>query len=172
MLSFFIGDDAKMKDGKKKTSLRIFSFNGRKLERILIICFTICVLLLITAQFLMTNPSIRVFLTQEENAEGAFFEQSGTIYDKGILSIELIDSARLRDDAWVLVNGLKVTNFTQKQVSISVKDGDLVEIDGTKVSNAFAVKVSSYSSNAKLIIDNSSLVVNRSIGVLARVKLK
>ena len=160
-----------MKDQKKKTSLRIFSFNGKKLERILITCFAICVLLLITTQFLMTNPNIRVFLTQEENAEGAFFEQSEIIYDKGIVSIELVDSASM-ESAWVLVNGLKVSNFTQKQVSISVKDGDLVEIDGTQVSDNLEVKISSYSSNAILTIDNSNLAINRNIGVLARVKLK
>ncbi len=160
-----------MNKKKKSLSFRFFKVEGVKIERLLIIIFSICFALLILAQVLMTFPNARMFLTQEEKVEGVFLEKSDALYDKGVVVIELINHERI-DAAWVLVNGQKKVNFTGKQVSISVKDTDLIEVDGTKVDGIIKVRIASCSTNIDLLIDNSVLDIDGNIGVLARARLK
>jgi len=156
---------------KKISTLKIFKFEGVKIEKILVITFTVCFCLLIISQFLMQNPNIRMFLTQEEAVEGAFLDKADELYDKGLIVLE-IETCNNMEDTWVLVNGQKVTCFKKSQISLSVKDNDLVEIDGTKANNVFRAKITSCSENINLLIDNSGMDINRNISILARVKLK
>lgn len=156
---------------KKISTLKIFKFEDVKIERILVITFTVCFCLLIISQLLMQDSNMRMFLTQEEAVEGAFLDKSNGMYDKGLIVLE-IETCDNMEDTWVLVNGQKVTCFKKSQLSLSVKHNDLIEIDGTKANDVFRANITSCSENVRLLIDNSGMEINKNIAVLARVKLK
>lgn len=160
-----------MKNRLKKYSLKVLSIERLKIEKTLIISFLVCLSVLIIAQLLMVNSEIRTFLTQEERVEGVFMDNSGVLYDKGFLVMELINKESM-NDVWIMVNGERVANFYKKQVSISVKDSDLVEIDARTTNSPAKVRVSSFSSNVKLLIDNSGKEFDKNIGIIARVRIK
>ncbi len=161
-----------MKNKRKRPKLKILSLEGPKVERLLITCFLVCLVILVTAQILMINPDIRVFLTGEEKVEGVFLDKTDVLYDKGVVVIELVNHESM-NNLWVMVNGTRTVSFNGgRQVSIQVRDADLIEIDGTEVKAPVKVRVSSSSSDVDLLIDNSDLEVNGNIGVLARARLK
>lgn len=159
--------------GRKKIGprFRILDISKYKIESILIISFSVCFVLLVIAQLLMTNPGTRVLLTREEEVEGVFLEKSDELYNKGVLIVELQSHDKM-EGLWVCVNGQRAVRFSSKQISLSVKDADLIEVDGTEVSEPVRVKVVSCSNNVRLPIDNSGLKIDKNIGVLARVRLK
>ncbi len=161
-----------MKNRRKRPGLKILSLEGPKVEKFLLICFLVCLVLLVAAQILMTNPDIRVLLTGEEKVEGVFLDKTDVLYDKGVLVIELVNHESM-DNLWVMVNGTRAVSFDgDRQVSVQVRDADLIEVDGTEVEAPVKVRVSSCSSDVELLIDNSVLEVNGNIGVLARARLK
>lgn len=160
-----------MNNKKNKPGIKVLNIEGLKIERALTITLCTCFMVVIAAQLFMTFPNLRMFLTQEDKVEGVFLEKNDTLYNKGTLLIELVDCERM-DGAWVLVNGRKAADFSSKQVSITVKDADLIEIDGTKARYPFKAKVASYNSNINLLTDNSTLDIDGNIGILARIKLK
>ena len=163
--------DGLMKKNIKKLPIKILKLEGVKIEKLFLVIFIICFLALLIAQALMTNLNIRSILTQEEKVEGVFLGKSDQLFSKGIMTLDLVNCENA-DNVWVLVNGERTESFYKKQISISVRDSDLVEIDGTESDEPVKLKVDSCSKNVRLTIDNSVLEINKNIAVLARTKVK
>jgi len=156
---------------KIKLPFKIINLENKLIEKRLILLSMICFVLLIAIQVIMTNPSARNLLTQEEKVEGVFLQNSTETIDKGTLVLELVDCSSM-NTLWVMVNGQRVGRFSGKQVILPVSDGELIEIDGTDSNSSAKVKIASYTKNITLLINKSILETGRNITVLARVRIK
>lgn len=156
---------------KNRISFKIINLENKQIERKIIILSVICLSLLASVQLLMTNPFVRNVLTQEEKVEGVFIRNSQDMIEKGTLVLELVDCNKM-DRLWVMVNGQRIARFSGKQIILPVSNGELIEIDGTDTNKPVKVKISSFSKNISLLINNSILDIEKNIAVLARVSVK
>lgn len=133
------------RDISLKTQSKKMKYN-LTFERLLFLLFLTTFSLLIIVQTAMTNPSIRTFLTTDNEFEGTPMEVEEYFYDEGSIAIKLVD-IETDPDMLILVNGETVAAFNENTVEISVKDGDVVEIDGSSSFNNVDAEVVSKSGN-------------------------
>lgn len=117
-------------------------------ERFLFIMFILSFSLLIIAQAALMNPSIRTFLTSDNEFQGTPMGVEEYFYKEGTLTF-MMRGNQVDGDVKILVNGDEVAAFSKYIVSIEVKDGDVIEIDGSNASAASEVEVVAKSPNIK-----------------------
>ncbi|AGB18966.1 hypothetical protein [Thermoanaerobacterium thermosaccharolyticum] len=126
-------------------------------------------LTVIITQVLMLNDNIRVFLNSTEKIEGI---NINTYLSKdGTLKLELVNMEKAQN-AYVLINGDPKYSFKNKSVDISIKQGELIEIDGTKYKQTLYIKVADSSDNVIEPQRTAVVKVNGDIEVVGRVRLK
>jgi hypothetical protein len=126
-------------------------------------------LTVIITQVLMLNDNIRVFLNSTEKIEGI---NINTYLSKdGTLKLELVNMEKA-PSAYVLINGDPKYSFKNKSVDISIKHGELIEIDGTKYKQTLYIKVADSSDNVIEPQRTAVVKVNGDIEVVGRVRLK
>jgi|GEM_PF-1600899 len=126
-------------------------------------------LTVIITQVLMLNDNIRVFLNSTEKIEGI---NINTYLSKdGTLKLELVNMEKA-PNAYVLINGDPKYSFKNKSVDISIKQGELIEIDGTKYKQTLYIKVADSSDNVIEPQRTAVVKVNGDIEVVGRVRLK
>ncbi|WP_434579114.1 hypothetical protein [Thermoanaerobacterium thermosaccharolyticum] len=126
-------------------------------------------LTVIITQVLMLNDNIRVFLNSTEKIEGI---NINTYLSKdGTLKLELVNMEKA-PSAYVLINGDPKYSFKNKSVDISIKQGELIEIDGTKYKQTLYIKVADSSDNVIEPQRTAVVKVSGDIEVVGRVRLK
>lgn len=155
---------------KFKLPFKIINLENKQIEKRLVLLSIICFVLLITVQVVMTNPSARNILTQEEEVEGVFLQKSGQIADQETIVIELVDLKSM-GNLWVMVNGKRIARFSGKRVTLSVSDGELIEIDSTDTNTPAKVRIAEFSKNVILSMSKDVLETKKNIAVLARIRI-
>ncbi len=117
-------------------------------ERLLFILFILTFSLLIIIQTALINPSTRTFLTSDSELEGTPMGVEEFFYEEGSVSLSLLGEEP-NPELKVLVNGEAVAAFDEMLISVDVKDGDVVEIDGSSSGTGAGVEVVSKSDNIK-----------------------
>jgi len=139
-------------------------------EKVLIAGVILGLVLLIACQALLTIDPVRFYLNVAEKLEGKmvnFYEEfpetrvaSGqyqSVFATVTIQIENFSSL---EKAVLLINGKKVTDFRQKQVTVKVSPGDVLAIDGSFYIHELIFKVAAVSEN----------VAQPEIGQVIRVK--
>jgi hypothetical protein len=132
--------DFRLQDSEKKGRLNS--------DRILIICFTLVFLLLMTVQAALTSQAVRERLYIDDELENSS-----------------------NPDLMVLVNGDEVCSFSNRIISIRVRDGDVLELDGSGLDKQSEVKVLSKSDNVISDCINKKYLVKSGIREIARIRL-
>ncbi|WKV09043.1 hypothetical protein Q2T46_00860 [Thermoanaerobacterium sp. CMT5567-10] len=126
-------------------------------------------LTVVITQVLMLNDNIRVFLNSTEKIEGI---NINTYLSKdGTLKLELVNMEKA-PNAYVLINSDPKYSFKNKSVDISIKQGELIEIDGTKYKQTMYIKVVDSSDNVIEPQRTAVIKVDGGIEVVGRVRLK
>jgi len=115
-------------------------------EKILFLAFIAVFSVMLIVQAAMVRPDVRAFLNIDQGLEGTALGAEEYLYKEGDLGLELLDSEG-NPDLRVMVNGDEVAAFTNKNLTLKVKDGDVVEIDGSSVQDGAEVEIASKSDN-------------------------
>ncbi len=115
-------------------------------EKILFLSCVAAFLLLIIIQTAMLSPSLTAFVESQNRLEGQPLGVEEYLFEEGTISLQLVD-AQCRYDLKVLVNGDEAAVFSEKNVTIKVRDGDVVELDTGSGKEAVEVLVTSASDN-------------------------
>jgi len=150
-------------------------FPGRKpiyinLSRMFKITVYILTALLLTAQLALTIPGARTVLTFVDRLEGVG-DSSGVTTALGEIKLTL-DGIEPSSSIDVLQNGRSVMFFYDREISLTVSDNSVIEIDGTSINTPFTVRVSKLSDNIKIENDAVSVEVNSNISILGRIFIK
>lgn len=140
------------------------------IEKVLFVSFIAAFTILIIAQAALITPSVRTFMTGRTEFEGKQLGLEEYLYDEGKITLELF---RDQTDSGVkiLVNGDEVAAFNNSVVSLTVRDGDVVEIDGSSLDSPAEIAVVSKTSN---ISDEclKKTVVKGNVKLLTQVRMK
>ena len=93
------------------------------------------------------------------------------LYKEGSLALELVN-CESDNNLKVLVNGEEAAVFYSNQLNLAVKDGDVVEVDGSSASEECEVRIISGSENIATECTGCSVTVNSDIKKLIKVKMK
>lgn len=132
-------------------------------EKILFLAFIIVFVLLIMVQAALTSPSLRTFLVTDSKYQGSQLGSEETLYETGRIGLELTKGT-CSPDIKVLVNGEEEASFAESHIDLTVKNGDVIEIDDSSLKEDAEVTIASISKN----IDPSGLI--RVIGISKGIK--
>jgi hypothetical protein len=129
------------KDNKNKDTSRIVE-NG------LFFACILCFIVLILVQIVLIIPNARNNLNLTDKSIGIPLNSDEYLYDQGQITLKMLGE---EPDPMVriLINGDVVAMFENTDININVKDGDVVEIDGSQSLIGHIVKVESASTNIK-----------------------
>lgn len=136
----------KVGKGKKDQKKRIRS----NTEKAFVITFFVLFASLILTQILLAAPTTRKLLVKDAEFEGSPIRMEENLFTEGELELELQNIQR-DENLNILINGDEVAAFSNKSMVLKVRDGDVIEIDGTRTNNPAVVKITKSSSN----IENS-----------------
>lgn len=118
---------------RKKNSFGNFA---KHVESILLRLVVLGLATIVFFQILLTNAEIRKMLSYSDDLEGEKFEDSIPVFNAqseirertGTITIALADG-RPRYEAELLINGYVVGNFSEPEITVTVYDGDQLEIN-------------------------------------------
>lgn len=150
-----------------KTAARFVNFG---VEKILFFAFVCVFIALVFVQGTLMNPSMRTFLVNDKRIDGRALAKEEYLYKEGQISIALLESEN-NQDLKLLVNGDEVAAFDENLVTLSVKDGDVIEVDGSLTESETEVEIISASDNVVGIEVGKKVKVNSNIEEIARVSI-
>ncbi len=139
-------------------------------EKAFVITFFILFASLVITQILLASPGTRRFLVKDVEFEGSPLGVVENLYSEGELELEL-QNIQKDENINVLINGDEVAAFSDKSMVLKVKDGDVLEIDGTGTNNSAVIKVIRSSSNIENDCVGKEFTVDSEIKNLFRVKI-
>lgn len=150
-------------------------------ERLIIILITINLIVVIILQLLFTQDKFRVIFSKIEVMETMTKSKGSNDLKGEVLEAHEIPMQELSlsldyeqhlPGLKVLVNGMKVANFSQKQITVKVKNNDLLEIDGSFYPYIIGVEIKTSSSAISHPKTGNKIFVNNSIESFGRIKIK
>jgi len=140
------------------------------IEKLLFLGFIMVFLVLILVQAALTSPTLRTFLVTDDKYEGTPLGVEETIYEEGKIELDLT-SGNCSPDIKILVNGEEIADFTKSHIGLTVKNGDIVEIDDSIAKVNIEVAISSISTNINQNGLNRVTSISKGINRIAIIKL-
>lgn len=160
---------AKKKDKISKKSVSRFINFG--IERVLFFAFVCIFIAIIFVQGTLLNPSLRPYLIKDEMADGRPLASEEYLYREGEISIALLESEN-NEDLKLLVNGDEVAVFNQNRITLSVKDGDVIEVDASLTERETELEIISASENISGVEVGKKIKVNSNIEEITRISIE
>ncbi len=113
---------------------------GKSFERILTILTCILLGMLLCIQGVLTNKKARSLLNLEDELYGNVLGKEEYLYTHGSISLKLLHLQQC-PEIEVLRNGEYVKRFTNKQLTIPVVDGDIIEIEATDIKSTVYINI-------------------------------
>ncbi|OPZ91042.1 MAG: hypothetical protein BWY74_02097 [Firmicutes bacterium ADurb.Bin419] len=158
--------------GKKisndKTALR---FMNMGFEKVLFFAFVFVFIALLLVQGALMSPSLRTFLVRNNGIDGRPLAQEEYLYREGAISVALLESES-NENIKLLVNGDEIAVFNQNLITLSVKDGDVIEVDGSLSDSETEVEIISASENISGVEVGKKIKVNSNIEEISRISIK
>ncbi|MDP4093141.1 MAG: hypothetical protein Q8920_07240 [Bacillota bacterium] len=132
----------------KKNRKNGFKNKNKKvsIERLLYLSLIITFVILVIVQAALTNPTIRTYLTVNGEYEGTQLASEEYTYDHGTVELALL-RGEVDGSVRVLVNGTEAAAFAGKELSVQVKQGDVIEIDSSTSISPADVEIVSCTGN-------------------------
>jgi len=122
-------------------------------EKILFVKFFIFFSLLLVTQVVLTLSGLKEGLIINSRIEGFPLEKEEYLYKEGEIILEMLSEYKNEGHkVKILVNGEEAGDFSYGQLSLKVKDRDIIEIDSTNVPEKVYVTVKRASPN--ILIDD------------------
>lgn len=121
--------------------------------------------------FIITQRGGSLLTLQIEKLEGKAISNSQTKINTGTVELTVISNSDYQN-IQVYLNGDYFTSFSKKSISLTVKNNDIIEING--INNAFPaqIKVSKLTDNILGINADEIIKVNKNFVIAGRIKLK
>lgn len=114
----------------------------KPLSRIVLLGFV----MIVVAQVLLAFPAGRNLLSLTDRLEGT--KQSGGVMpttaqndEPTQVTITNVDQQHALPNIWVSINGVPVVNFMKSEVTVQVKEGDVLTVDSSNVEGVFRFQV-------------------------------
>jgi len=166
VIVFRAGKEKKKRSENAAKKLINFGF-----EKILFFAFIGLFIAMVFVQGTLLNPALRNYLIKDEDVNGRPLGEEEYLYSEGEISIALLASES-NEDLKLLVNGDEVAVFNQNLVTISVKDGDVIEIDGSATDQEALLEIISASENLSGVEVGKRIKVNSNIEEITRISVK
>jgi len=172
---FFRAGKNKNKDLKSnKNKFKMF-FSNKKVKYGLEKAFTLSILLIFTLlvafQIMLATPSTRQYMVLDSEYEGRPLRAEESLFNEGELELEL-QNMESDEGINVLVNGDAQAVFSTKNMYLKVREGDVVEIDGTQSANEALVRIVNSSENLKKQCLGKQVEVQADIKSLIQIKME
>lgn len=154
-------------DARRKRAKAKMKINA---ERFLFLSFIIIFAIMIVVQAALMNPVVRTSLSLNDELEGKPLGIEEYIYNEGTVNIYLLNMTK-NPQVKILVNGEEVGAFDENSKVISVKDGDVVEIDASAVFADIEVAIRQNSGNISAECVDKGIIVNSDIKKLTRIRI-
>jgi len=142
---------------------------GSVFENLLFGICIICFIVLVTIQVVLVIPSAREYLNLTDKSIGVPLSKDEFLYKQGQITLKMTGTEP--DPAvQILVNGDTVSMFDNLLMNIDVKDGDVIEIDGSQSSIGHIITVEAISSNISSTCSTSVARVESNFQRLLKVK--
>jgi len=139
-------------------------------ERIIHAAFFIVFLVLIILQTAIFFPSINFPVIGKDSLIGVPIGKEEYLYNEGAIVLTLLDFESY-PVLKVLVNGEEKAAFLGRTVNINVKDGDVVEMDGSKTNANTSFAVTSISPDIDRKYLGKTFIVGREVMKIFKVRL-
>ncbi len=164
--------------GGLRIKIKIFKFKNIQdksekntfLENILFSTCILCFLILIIVQVILAVPSFRNTLHLTDKSIGLPLNGDEYLYTQGQMTLKMIGE---EPDPMlkILVNGDNIAQFDTTEMIINVRDGDVVEIDGSQSLVGHIVKVESITTNINAKCKNAVINIENNIKRLVKVQM-
>lgn len=152
-----------------------------KVERYLIRFIVLGVVAMVVVQGVMTNDSMRFYLSWAERMEGQEVDLADaqaidtsdqtTTSPNALITISIKDYSALPKAA-VLVNGKKSASFNTNQVQLRVRAEDTLEIDSTAYNFPVEYSITDQSANLSFPRQGQAFTGNQSIVMMGKIIVK
>lgn len=139
-------------------------------ENVLFGTCILCFIVLILVQIILVVPSARENLKLSDNSIGVPLGSDEYLYNQGQLTLKMIGSDP-DPTIQILVNGDAVAIFENLEMNISVRDGDVIEIDGSQSLLGHIIRVESVSANISSKCSTAVAKVESNIQTLVKVQI-
>lgn len=156
---------------RKKSDKTAYKIMNMGFEKVLFFAFICVFIALVFVQGLLMNPSLRTFLVRDSDINGRPLAQEEYMYKEGEISIALLES-ETNENIKLLVNGDEIAAFSENLVTLTVKDGDVIEVDGTLLDGETEVEIISATDNISGIEVGKKVKVNSNIEEISRISIK
>lgn len=152
-------------------------------EKVLVRCVAVCLLIMVLVQGLMTADPIRFYLSWGERMEGQDIQFPVNTNREASNPVPEIKSPQARvaigvdkysslPRARILINGQEKYNFTDKKVTVDINAGDTLEIDSSAYNFPIDYKVTAVSSNVAFPEQGQTYTANQTIVMVGKIIVK
>lgn len=147
-------------------------FGGERLERVLIRLVVATAVLVMIAQTLLVNDPLKQTAMPVASLERAqpYLKNAAGILQNPVVTLQLKNYSTL-PLARVLVNGEPRGEFRERYVTVFVREGDVLEVDGTRYNRSLDIEVLDVSREVILPAAGTRIRVEGSISPLGQVHL-
>ena len=129
------------------------------------------VMVLLTVQGMLINGNFRTYFTHIDQYEGIEVSTNTKLYAEGEVTLELMDQEAC-PDIKVMVNGVEKAQFTEKQATVPVYDGSIVQMVLPKSKENTKVRIVWKSKNVLTKCVGNELEVREGITTVLKTAVK
>jgi len=144
---------------------------GTIFENLLFGTCIVCFIILVLIQIVLVIPSARDNLNLSDKSIGVPLSKDDYLYKQGQITLKMIGETP-DSNVRILVNGDDIAMFENLMMNISVKDGDVIEIDGSQSLIGHIISVESLSTNISSTCSTAIARVESNIQRLVKVQIK
>lgn len=155
---------------KKKNNYAKFE-NDNIFEKVLLFLFIAAFTIMILAQALMIDPTIRASIIPGNQTDGLPLGEEEFLYTEGTIKL-MLTSSSYQPQLKILVNGIETGAFSTNKANVTVKNGDVIEIDGSDLEDEHTVEILSQSENIISEHVGHKIIVKSDVARLLKVKME
>lgn len=140
------------------------------LENLLFFTCILCFLVLLTVQVILAVPSFRSVLNITDKTIGTPLNGDEYLYTQGQITLKMVGEEP-DPTVRVLLNGDAIAQFDSTEMTLNVRDGDVVEIDGSHSLVGHIIRVESITTNINTKCKNGVVNIENDIKKLVKVEL-
>lgn len=126
--------------------------------------------ILVSVQVILVIPNVRERLNLSDKSIGVPLNNDEYLYNQGQITLKLIGEVP-DPSVKILVNGDETAAFEALEMAVTVKNGDVIEIDGSESTLGHIIKVQNSSANIDGKSMNATVKVEKNIQKLLKVQV-
>lgn len=133
---------------------------------------SIFIIILVISQILFTVEPFNYLLNKTYKLEGKSVNYIYPVIKNGTIELTLQNKLEYDSEIQVLINGEIYSKFQENSIVLSVKESDIIELQGRNIKNLVRIKITHISDNIILPRVNKTFLVGNSIEFISKIKIK